>query len=152
INEAVRHSCKCFVFTSSIAVYGAAQLPMTEEMVPEPEDPYGISKYAVELDLKAAHRMYGLNYVVFRPHNVYGEHQNIGDRYRNVLGIFMNRIMQGQAMPVFGDGNQTRAFSYIGDIAPIIARAPEVAAARREAFNVGADRWYSGYELVRVRA
>src|SRR5919197_412044 len=56
INEAVRHEVKCFVFTSSIAVYGAEQVPMTEELVPQPEDPYGIAKYAVELDLRAANR------------------------------------------------------------------------------------------------
>src|SRR5690606_10162055 len=80
INEAVKHKCKCFVFTSSIAVYGPGQLPMTEDMTPVPEDPYGVSKYAVELDLKAAHEMFGLNYVIFRPHNVYGENQNIGDK------------------------------------------------------------------------
>ncbi len=71
------------------------QLPMTETMIPQPEDPYGISKYAVELDLKAAHEMFGLNSIVFRPHNVYGERQNIADRYRNVIGIFMNQILKG---------------------------------------------------------
>ena len=69
-----------------------------------PEDPYGIAKYAVELDLAAAHEMFGLDYTVFRPHNVYGERQNIADRYRNVIGIFMNRVLRGQPMPVFGDG------------------------------------------------
>ena len=89
INQSVIGEVKCFVFTSSIAVYGPGQTPMTEAMVPRPEDPYGISKYAVELDLEAAHKMFGLNYVVFRPHNVYGEHQNIADKYRNVIGIFM---------------------------------------------------------------
>ena len=59
------------------------RVPMREDMVPQPEDPYGISKYAVELDLRAAHDFFGLDYVIFRPHNVYGEYQNIGDRYRN---------------------------------------------------------------------
>ena len=97
---------------------------MREDMAPLPEDPYGISKYAVELDLAAAQHMFGLDYTVFRPHNVYGERQNIADRYRNVIGIFMNNVMQGQPMPVFGDGLQTRAFSHIADVAPIIARAP----------------------------
>src|SRR5215831_13384045 len=112
INAAVNTgSVKCFVFTSSIAVYGRNQLPMTEELAPQPEDPYGISKYAVELDLKEAHEMFGLNHVIFRPHNVYGENQNLGDRYRNVIGIFMNQAMQGQPMTIFGDGSQTRAFS-----------------------------------------
>src|SRR6516225_6778996 len=110
INAAVNTgTVKCFVFTSSIAVYGRNQLPMTEDAVPQPEDPYGIAKYAVELDLKEAHEMFGLNYVVFRPHNVYGENQNLGDKYRNVIGIFMNQIMQGRSMTIFGDGKQTRA-------------------------------------------
>ena len=114
---------KCFVFTSSIAVYGANQLPMKEDMMPMPEDPYGVSKLAVELDLKSAHEMFGLNYMIFRPHNVYGERQNIGDPYRNVVGIFMNQIMQGKELTIFGDGMQTRAFSHIDDVAPIIAQS-----------------------------
>ncbi len=129
INEAVKHGVKCFVFTSSIAVYGANQLPMREDLTPQPEDPYGIAKYAVELDLHAAHEMFGLDYVIFRPHNVYGENQNIGDRYRNVIGIFMNQIMQGQPLTIFGDGEQTRAFSYIDDVAPTIANSVNVPAA-----------------------
>jgi UDP-glucose 4-epimerase len=87
--------------------------------------------------------MFGLNYVVFRPHNVYGENQNIGDRYRNVIGIFMNQIMQGQPMTVFGDGLQTRAFSYIGDVAPQIASSVHVPEAFGEAINIGADKPYS---------
>ena len=128
-------------------VYGAGQLPMTEEMMPIPEDPYGISKLAVELDLKAAHEMFGLNYVVFRPHNVYGERQNIADRYRNVIGIFMNQALQDRPLAVFGDGKQTRAFSHIDDVAPLIARAPEVPQAQNEVFNVGADTPYSILEL-----
>jgi UDP-glucose 4-epimerase len=135
------------VFTSSIAVYGAGQVPMSEDQTPEPEDPYGISKYAVELDLKAAHELFGLDYSVFRPHNVYGERQNIADRYRNVIGIFMNNVLQAKAMPVFGDGKQTRAFSHIVDVAPIIARSPLVAASRNEIYNIGADQPYTILEL-----
>ena len=135
------------VFTSSIAVYGAGQLPMREELTPEPEDPYGIAKYAVELDLAAAYRMFGLEYTVFRPHNVYGEGQNLGDRYRNVVGIFMNQVMQEMPMTVFGDGSQTRAFSYIDDVAPLIARSVDVPAARNEVFNVGADAPYRVFDV-----
>ena len=147
INESVKHEVSCFVFTSSIAVYGAGQTPMSEELVPSPEDPYGIAKYAVELDLRAAHEMFGLPYIVFRPHNVYGELQNIADRYRNVIGIFMNQVMQDQPMTIFGDGSQTRAFSHVDDVAPIIARSPLVEAARNEVFNVGADTPYTILEL-----
>jgi UDP-glucose 4-epimerase len=113
---------------------------MREDTTPIPEDPYGIAKLAVEQDLKTAHHMFGLNYVIFRPHNVYGEYQNIGDKYRNVVGIFMNRLLQGLDMPVFGDGGQSRAFTYVGDIAPLIARSIDVPAAYNEIFNVGADQ------------
>src|SRR5262249_46273576 len=138
INESVRHEVECFVFTSSIAVYGAITPPMREDQAPRPEDPYGIAKLAVEYDLAAARHMFGLPYVVFRPHNVYGEYQNLGDPYRNVIGIFMNRVMSGEPMTIFGDGTQRRAFSYVGDIAPIIAGSPWVPAARNEVFNIGA--------------
>ena len=130
---------KRFVFTSSIAVYGAAQNPMTESTAPMPEDPYGVAKYACEMDLRAAHEMFGLNYTIFRPHNVYGEHQNIGDRYRNVIGIFMNQIMQGQPMTIFGDGLQTRAFTHIDDVAPLIARCVDVPESSNRIFNIGAE-------------
>ena len=147
VNEAVKHQVKCFVFTSSIAVYGKGQLPMSEEMVPQPEDPYGIAKYAVELDLKAAHEMFGLDYIIFRPHNVYGEYQNLGDKYRNVVGIFMNQLMQGLPLTIFGDGSQSRAFSYINDVAPHIARSVEVPEAFNQVFNIGAEEAFSVNQL-----
>jgi UDP-glucose 4-epimerase len=147
INESVKHKIKCFVFTSSIAVYGKGQLPMREDMVPMPEDPYGISKLAVEQDLQCTHEMFGLNYIIFRPHNVYGEYQNLGDKYRNVVGIFMNQLMQGLPLTIFGDGNQTRAFSYIGDVAPHIARSVDIPAAYNLTFNIGADKEFTVNEL-----
>ena len=147
INESVKNKVKCFVFTSSIAVYGALQPPMREDMVPVPEDPYGIAKLAVEQELRVTHEMFGLNYVIFRPHNVYGEFQNIGDRYRNVVGIFMNQVMQQQPLTIFGDGTQTRAFSYIGDIAPVIANCVNVPAAKNQVFNIGADQEFSVNDL-----
>jgi UDP-glucose 4-epimerase len=147
INASVNHDVDCFVFTSSIAVYGSAKLPMAETMQPEPEDSYGIAKLAVELELKATHQMFGLDYVIFRPHNVYGEHQNIGDPYRNVIGIFMNQIMQNKPMTIYGDGEQTRAFTYISDVAPIIAQSVNVTEGRNEVFNVGSDDFYTVNEL-----
>ena len=150
INASVNHQVKCFVFTSSIAVYGRNQLPMVEEAVPQPEDPYGLAKYAVEMDLRESHEMFGLNHVIFRPHNVYGENQNLGDRYRNVIGIFMNQIMQQQPMTIFGDGTQTRAFSYIDDVAPVIAASISRPACYNQVFNVGADKAYSVNELATV--
>jgi len=143
LNACVNNGTKRLVFTSSIAVYGAGQVPMTEDMVPQPEDPYGVSKYACELDLKAAHEMFGLDYAIFRPHNVYGEYQNIADRYRNVVGIFMNQILQGEPMTIFGDGEQQRAFSYVGDLVGPMIEAAWLDGARNEVFNIGADIPYT---------
>ena len=143
INESIKADIKCFVFTSSIAVYGEGQTPFSEDTIPNPEDPYGISKLAVEMDLLNAYKMFGLNYIIFRPHNVYGENQNIGDKYRNVIGIFMNRIMKKQSLPIFGDGSQTRAFSYISDVAVPITRSIEMNGAYNQIFNIGGDTPYS---------
>ena len=150
INAAVRHEVRCFVFTSSIAVYGSGHLPMTEELDPRPENPYGIAKFAVELDLKAAHDTFGLDHVIFRPHNVYGAHQNIGDRYRNVIGIFMRQAMLGESLTIFGDGTQTRAFSHIDDVAPAIARSVTLPEASNQIINLGADTPHSVLELAEV--
>ena len=148
VNAAVNSgSVKCFVFTSSIAVYGRNQTPMVEELTPMPEDPYGISKYSVELDLKETKEMFGLNYVIFRPHNVYGERQNIGDPYRNVIGIFMRQILTGQPLTIFGDGEQVRAFSYIDDVAPVIASCVERPETWNQIYNIGADKPWTVNEL-----
>ncbi len=147
INAAVNYDVKRFVFTSSIAVYGANQLPMHEALTPMPEDSYGIAKYAVELELIAAKRLFDLDYTIFRPHNVYGELQNIGDKYRNVIGIFMNKIMLGEPLFIFGDGEQTRAFTHIADVAPHIARSVDIPETACEIFNVGSDKHVSVNEL-----
>lgn len=150
INASVNFGIKHFVFTSSIAVYGAAQLPMTEDTIPSPEDPYGIAKLAVELDLKAAAEMFGLPFTVFRPHNVYGEFQNLGDRYRNVVGIFMNQIMQQQPLTIFGDGTQQRAFTYVADLMNPLLSSPFIPAANGQIFNVGAGTPVSVLELAEL--
>jgi UDP-glucose 4-epimerase len=150
INASVNNDVKCFVFASSIAVYGAGQVPMTEDLRPEPEDSYGIAKFLVERELAVTHEMFGLDYVIFRPHNVYGELQNIGDKYRNVIGIFINQIMQDQPLSIFGDGEQTRAFSHVGDVVPAIADSPVTPGALGEVFNVGADVPYTVNHLADV--
>jgi UDP-glucose 4-epimerase len=153
INSSITFGVKCFVFTSSIAIYGESPtLPMTEDTLPHPEDSYGIAKLAVEQELQACKEMFGLDYIIFRPHNVYGEQQNIGDKYRNVVGIFMNQILQGKPMTVFGDGSQTRAFSYIADVAPIIAESIDIPEAYNQIFNIGADTPYTINELAETVA
>lgn len=147
INAAISYNIERFVFTSSIAVYGENQLPMHEGLIPMPEDSYGIAKYAVEQELVISNRLFDLDYTVFRPHNVYGELQNISDKYRNVIGIFMNKIMQDEPLIIFGDGEQTRAFTHIADVAPHIARCVEIQDTSCEVFNVGSDKHVSVNEL-----
>jgi len=147
INAAVNHNIKRFIFTSSIAVYGTQELPLKESQKPQPEDPYGIAKYAVEMDLKNAQHMFGLDYTIFRPHNVYGPHQNIGDTYRNVVGIFMNQVLKKEPLTIFGDGKQTRAFTYIDDIAGYIAESYAFAKAKNQTFNIGSDTENTVLEL-----
>ncbi|MEQ9290258.1 MAG: NAD-dependent epimerase/dehydratase family protein [Cyclobacteriaceae bacterium] len=147
INAAVNYEIECFVFSSSVAVYGVHDSILNENTTPKPADPYGIAKYAVELDLQNANEMFGLNYVIFRPHNVYGPQQHIGDKYRNVVGIFMNQLLSGKQLTIFGDGNQTRAFTYIDDVAPYIAQATGIEGAWNRTFNIGCDESYTVNEL-----
>lgn len=147
MNASINHAVKCFIFTSSIAVYGSNSSPFDETMVPRPEDSYGIAKLAVELELQVSRELFGLNYVIFRPHNVFGERQNIGDKYRNVVGIFINQILQEKPLTVFGDGSQTRAFSYIKEVAPVIAQAVSAEAIWNQTFNLGSDEVMTINEL-----
>jgi UDP-glucose 4-epimerase len=150
INAAINHDAKGLVFTSSIAVYGSSpELPVTEATPLRPEDPYGVAKHAVECDLRSSASLFGLKFMIFRPHNVFGPRQNIGDPYRNVVGIFMNQILQGLPMTIFGDGTQTRAFSDIDDVAPLMAEAIETPAAWNQVFNIGADTPSTLNELAR---
>lgn len=139
INAAVNNNCKGFVFLSSIAVYGHQAPPFTEDTPLRPRDPYGLAKMTVELDLRQACRMFDMPLMIWRPHNVYGERQNIGDNYRNVVGIFMNQCLKGDPMTIFGDGQQTRAFSYISNVAPIIANAIDRSEMWGQTFNIGGD-------------
>lgn len=142
LNEAHRSGAKHFVFTSSIAAYGH---PHGDESFDEdtpcfPCDPYGTAKLACEHHIKAfADYFNSINYTIFRPHNVFGPNQNIADPYRNVVGIFMAKAILGQPMPVFGDGSQTRSFSYIDVVAKSIASAPFMKEAVNQVFNIGGD-------------
>ena len=144
INECIKQNTKV-VFTSSMAVYGEQEPPFTEDKRPQPIDPYGIAKYAVECDLKLAHEQFGLRYNIVRPHNVLGIYQNIWDRYRNVIGIFIRKTLNGIPILVYGDGEQTRAFSDIQYyMEPFDLLHNEFDG---EIFNIGADKYFSLNEV-----
>lgn len=112
----IKYGGKRFVFASSIAVYGALQTPFKETDKPEPEDLYGITKLAAEQTLKVMSKVHGFEYVIARPHNVYGPRQNMRDPYRNVVTIWMNAILRGNPVWIYGNGKQKRQFSYIEDV------------------------------------
>ena len=147
INECITYGTK-FVFTSSMAVYGEQEPPFTEDKRPQPVDPYGIAKYAVECDLKLAHEQFGLRYNIVRPHNVLGIYQNIWDKYRNVIGIFIRKTLNGQPILVYGDGEQTRAFSdikyYMEPFDKLLTDYDG------EIFNIGADKYFTLNEVAKA--
>ena len=140
INESIRYNVKRFVFTSSMAVYGRGQVPFKESDIPSPIDPYGIAKAACEADLKIAGEQHGLDWCIFRPHNVYGDKQNIWDKYRNVLGIWIYKHLNGMPLTIYGDGTQTRAFSYINDCVPYFWQGAINPNCSKQIFNIGGDQ------------
>jgi UDP-glucose 4-epimerase len=147
---AMRVGVRHFVFASSIAVYGhpTSDSPFDEDSPCTPCDPYGVAKAACENHIRATTEYFGYpDFTIFRPHNVFGPRQNIADPYRNVVGIFMARCMKREPIPVFGDGSQTRSFSYVHTVARCIAEAPITAAARNKTFNVGSDEVMSVRDL-----
>jgi len=147
INECITHNTK-IIFTSSMAVYGDQEPPFIEDTRPQPIDPYGMAKYAVEVDLKLAHQQFGLRYNIIRPHNVLGIYQNIWDKYRNVIGIFIRKVLNNQSILVYGDGQQTRAFSdikyYMEPFDKLLTNYDG------ETFNIGADNYFTLNEVAQT--
>jgi len=144
INNCIKHNVKRLVFTSTLAVYGHGSYGIFDEtQIPKPIDPYGVAKYACEMDIQIANEQHGLDYCIIRPHNVYGLKQNIWDKYRNVLGIWMYQHMNGEPMTIFGDGTQTRAFSYIDDSLKSLWNAAILPQASKQIINLGGIEEYS---------
>jgi UDP-glucose 4-epimerase len=147
INECITHNTK-IIFTSSMAVYGKQEPPFTENIRPQPIDPYGMAKYAVEVDLELAKQQFGLRYNIIRPHNVLGVYQNIWDKYRNVIGIFIRKTINNEPILVYGDGEQTRAFSdikyYMEPFDKLLTDYDG------ETFNIGADNYFTLDEVAQT--
>lgn len=138
INVAIKYDCK-LVFTSSMSVYGYGKsndstMLFDENDKPAPIDPYGIAKWGIEQDIQVAGMQHGLNWTIIRPHNVFGVGQNVNDKYRNVLGIWMHQAITGDPFTVYGDGEQERAFTYIDNILEPLYKAKDL---EREIINLG---------------
>jgi UDP-glucose 4-epimerase len=143
VNQCIKHDVKRLIFTSTLAVYGHGNYGIfDEEQIPKPIDPYGVAKYACEMDIQIAGEQHGLDWCIIRPHNVYGIKQNIWDRYRNVLGIWMYQYINNEPMTIFGDGEQKRAFSYIDDILEPLWNSAVKLEASKEIINLGGvEEW-----------
>lgn len=144
---AVKYGVKRVVLCSSMSVYGAQVPPFNEEMERKPEDVYAIAKSAMERATEILAEVHGFEYTIIRPHNVYGPRQNISDPYRNVVGIFINRLLNGKPPIIYGDGEQTRAFSYIDDVIPYLASAGFLNTTKGEIINLGPLKEYSINQL-----
>lgn len=151
-NACINHGIACMVSLSSIAVMGHQQPPFSDATLPCAADVYGWCKHAGEMDAACAHRFHGLNYAVVRPHNVMGTRQNYSDKFRNVAAIFIRQALEGKPMTIFGDGNQTRAFSPVSYVSQIIAEIIDRPEVWNQTFNVGSDQVMSVTDLARLIA
>ena len=143
VNQCIKHNVKRLIFTSTLAVYGHGEGGIFDERQQQsPIDPYGVAKYGCEMDIQIAGEQHGLDWCIIRPHNVYGRNQNIWDKYRNVLGIWMYQHLNGLPMTIFGDGEQTRAFSCIDDIVEPLWKSAILPTASKQIINLGGvEEW-----------
>lgn len=137
INACIESDVKRLVFTSSMSVYGRGVSPFDENDRRQPIDPYGVSKMACEMDIEIAAEQHGLNYTIIRPHNIIGRNQNIWDKYRNVLGIFLYQRLNGLPLTIYGDGTQVRAFSPIDDCLPALWKSALLPESKQQIINLG---------------
>jgi UDP-glucose 4-epimerase len=133
----IREGLKKVVLVSSMSVYGDQRPPFSEEMPRSPVDVYGVSKASMEHITEILSAVHSFNYTIIRPHNVYGERQNIADPYRTVVGIFINALLNDRHFFIYGDGAQKRAFTNIADFTPYLLRAGFDPMTDREIINVG---------------
>ena len=151
ITCSIKYDIKRFIFASSMSVYGDKyKPPFHEDLQQSPIDPYGIAKFSVEQDLKVAYEQHGLKYTIIRPHNFYGQNQNIWDKYRNVLGIWMYQIMNEMPPTIFGDGEQVRAFSYVDDSLIPFWNASQKDECIGEIINLGGIKEYTINEACNI--
>lgn len=136
---AIDQRVRRIVFCSSMARYGANEIPFTETMIARPQDPYGIGKLAAEMLLRNLCEVHGVEHVIAVPHNIIGPRQKYDDPYRNVASIMINLMLQGRQPYIYGDGSQRRCFSFVHDVVPCLARLAFDPDVNGEVFNVGPD-------------
>ncbi len=143
----IQQHIKKVVLVSSMSVYGSQKPPFSEEMPKKPDDVYGVTKAAMEDVTQVLAKVHGFEYSIIRPHNVYGPRQNMRDPYRNVVAIFINRLLQNKPFYIYGKGNQKRAFTYIQDLIPYMVTIGSSESCNGEIFNIGPDQEYTINQL-----
>ncbi len=138
-SAAVNEKVKRIIFCSSMARYGSQKYPFTEEMKPKPVDPYAISKVAAEQVLINLCELNKIEWVIAVPHNIIGPRQKYDDPFRNVVSIMINRMLQGKAPIIYGDGEQTRCFSYIDDCLSCLIPMLDDKIVNKQVINIGPD-------------
>ena len=140
ITAAIQAGVKRFIYCSSMARYGTQErLPFTEDMIPKPQDPYGIAKLAGEEVLRNLAEIHGMEFVIAVPHNIIGPRQKYDDPYRNVASIMINLMLQGRQPVIYGDGEQQRCFSAIDDVVEPLAKMVSDNSVLGEIINIGPD-------------
>lgn len=147
---AIKNGLQKMILTSSMSVYGSQQVPFNERLPRLPDDIYGLTKATMEQTTEILSKVHGFTYTIIRPHNVYGPRQNLADPYRNVIAIFINRLLQNKHFFIYGDGNQKRAFTYIKDCVPYIKKTAFLKKTNGEVFNIGPTKEYSINELAAI--
>ena len=139
LKACVELGVKKLIYASSSSIYGdTPTLPKHEDMKPNPLSPYAVSKYAGEGFCRVFHKVYGLEAVALRYFNVYGPRQQYGP-YSGVITIFINRLLNEQPPIIFGDGEQTRDFTYVKDVAEATVKALEAKQVGGEAINIASN-------------
>ena len=136
---AVNEKVDRIIFCSSMARYGDQKAPFVETMKPNPVDPYAISKVASEEVLKNLCELNKIEWVIAVPHNIIGPRQKYDDPFRNVVSIMINRMLQGKAPIIYGDGKQTRCFSYIDDCLSCLIPMLNQKNLNKQTINIGPD-------------
>ena len=141
LSASINSNVRKFIYLSSMARYGTqAVLPFTEDMTPNPQDPYGIAKYASELLLKNLCDLNSIEYSILVPHNIIGPRQKYDDPYRNVASIMVNRMLQNKQPIIYGTGEQKRCFSFIQDVVDPILAVIDTEIANKQVINIGPDK------------
>ena len=140
MSMSVKSGVSKIIYLSSMARYGTQEnQPFTEDMIPKPQDPYGIAKYSSELLVKNICETHNMDYVILVPHNIIGPRQKYDDPYRNVASIMTNRMLQGKQPIIYGNGEQIRCFSFMQDVVDPCVVAAESSKINRVVINVGPD-------------